>query len=37
MIVIEDEYEAAWNEWDASEESVLWDRTTPDGIGDAAR
>lgn len=30
------EYEAAFEEWDASEDAALWDRTTGDGIADEA-
>lgn len=28
------EYEAAWDEWAASEDSALWDSTTADGLSD---
>jgi Arc/MetJ-type ribon-helix-helix transcriptional regulator len=32
-----DAYEAAWDEWDASEDAQLWEQTVGDGITDAAR
>lgn len=28
------EYEAAWDEWAATEDSALWDSTSADGLGD---
>jgi Arc/MetJ-type ribon-helix-helix transcriptional regulator len=28
------EYEAAWTEWASNEDSVLWDSTTADGLGE---
>lgn len=31
------DYEAAWNEWDASDAHATWDATAADGIADAAR
>lgn len=34
---LEDAYAAAWQEWDESGDSELWDSTTADGISDAAR
>jgi Arc/MetJ-type ribon-helix-helix transcriptional regulator len=37
MSEMEDAYATAWDEWAASEDAQLWDRTTGDGIADAAR
>lgn len=34
---LEDDYEAAWQEWDASGEHAAWDVTAADGVTDAAR
>jgi Arc/MetJ-type ribon-helix-helix transcriptional regulator len=34
---LEDDYTAAWAEWDESEDAQLWDRTTGDGVSGAAR
>ena len=34
---LEKDYEAAWNEWEASGNSKAWDVTAADGIVDAAR
>lgn len=34
---LERDYEAAWQEWQASEESADWERTAADGLRDAAR
>ena len=34
---LEDDYAAAWDEWDASEDARLWDATMADGIADAPR
>jgi len=34
---LERDYEAAWDEWEASGEQVAWSTTSADGIGDAAR
>lgn len=34
---LEDAYAEAWDEWQAGEDAALWDGTTADGIGDAAR
>lgn len=34
---LEQDYEAAWNEWEASGEHAAWDVTAADGIADAAR
>lgn len=28
------EYEAAWDEWAASEDAALWDSTSADGLSD---
>ncbi|WP_432003253.1 ribbon-helix-helix domain-containing protein [Streptomyces sioyaensis] len=34
---LESEYTEAFEEWDASEDAELWDRTSGDGLADAAR
>ncbi|RXS88082.1 ribbon-helix-helix protein, CopG family [Streptomyces sp. TM32] len=34
---LESEYTEAFEEWDASEDAALWDRTSGDGLADAAR
>jgi len=34
---LEEDYEAAWAEWDGSAEQTLWDGTAADGLVDAAR
>ncbi|MGY1500882.1 ribbon-helix-helix domain-containing protein [Streptomyces sp. QTS52] len=34
---LEEEYLAAWDEWYASEDAELWDRTVGDGISDEPR
>lgn len=34
---LEDDYAAAWAEWDESEDAQLWDGATGDGVPDAAR
>ena len=34
---LEQDYEAAWAEWDGSGEQTLWDGTAADGRVDAAR
>lgn len=34
---LEEEYLAAWDEWYASEDAELWDRTAGDGISDESR
>ncbi len=34
---LEDAYEAAFKEWDAHSDSELWNTTSADGVGDAAR
>lgn len=34
---LERDYEAAWNEWEASGDHATWDATVADGIADAAR
>lgn len=34
---LEQDYEAAWDEWEASGEHEAWDTTTADGFADAAR
>ena len=33
----EDDYAAAWDEWEGSGEQASWDSTTADGLADAAR
>jgi Arc/MetJ-type ribon-helix-helix transcriptional regulator len=34
---LEQDYAAAWNEWEASGDQAAWGITTGDGIADAAR
>lgn len=34
---LEQDYEAAWSEWEASGDHEAWDTTVADGIADAAR
>lgn len=34
---LQDEYAAAFAEWDEAEEAGLWDAATADGMADAAR
>ncbi len=34
---LDQDYEAAWNEWEASGNHKAWDVTAADGIADAAR
>lgn len=34
---LEDDYAAAWDEWEASGEAVAWANTAGDGLADAAR
>lgn len=34
---LEQEYAAAWDEWEASGEHAAWDATASDGLADAAR
>lgn len=34
---LERDYEAAWDEWEASGDHATWDATAADGAGDAAR
>jgi hypothetical protein len=34
---LEHDYEAAWQEWEASGDQAAWDVTTADGIADATR
>jgi Arc/MetJ-type ribon-helix-helix transcriptional regulator len=36
-VSLEHAYAAAWDEWEAGEDAVLWDRTVGDGIVDAPR
>lgn len=32
----EEDYAAAWREWDASEDAEAWEHATADGLTDAA-
>lgn len=34
---LENAYEAAWNEWEATDDKDAWDMTTADGLNRAAR
>ena len=34
---LEQDYAAAWEEWDSSGEQGLWEATAADGLADAAR
>lgn len=34
---LDEDYEAAWNEWEASGDQAAWSVTVADGIADAAR
>ncbi len=34
---LEQDYEAAWQEWEASGEQTAWRMTVADGVADAAR
>lgn len=34
---LEQDYEAAWQEWETSGDQAAWNVTAPDGIADAAR
>lgn len=34
---LERDYEAAWNEWEASGDHAAWEATAADGVADAAR
>ncbi len=34
---LEQDYEAAWNEWEASGDHAAWSATAADGIADAPR
>lgn len=34
---LEQDYEAAWDEWEASSDHAAWRATTADGLDDAAR
>ncbi len=34
---LEQDYEAAWQEWEASGDQAAWSATAADGIADAAR
>ncbi len=34
---LEEDYAAAWTEWELSGEQLTWDGTAPDGLADAAR
>ncbi|HZU49672.1 MAG TPA: ribbon-helix-helix domain-containing protein [Mycobacterium sp.] len=34
---LEDDYDKAWTEWSTAGEDKVWEDTTDDGLGDAAR
>lgn len=34
---LEQDYEAAWQEWESSPDSLAWESTAADGLGDAPR
>lgn len=34
---LEDDYAAAWQQWDATGDQASWDGTASDGLADAAR
>lgn len=34
---LEDDYAAAWDEWESTGERTAWEATTADGLTDAAR
>jgi hypothetical protein len=34
---LEDDYAAAWDEWESSGDQAAWDNTAADGLPDAAR
>ena len=34
---LEQDYEAAWSEWEGSEDHQAWEATADDGLADAAR
>jgi Arc/MetJ-type ribon-helix-helix transcriptional regulator len=34
---LEQDYAAAWDDWDASGEQAVWEGTASDGLNDAAR
>jgi len=34
---LEDDYAAAWDEWESAGEQALWDATAADGLSSAAR
>lgn len=34
---LEDDYTAAWDEWEASGDAAAWEATAADGLADAAR
>jgi Arc/MetJ-type ribon-helix-helix transcriptional regulator len=34
---LEDGYADAWDEWNKSDDGAMWDQTSSDGLGDAAR
>ena len=36
-VELEQQYQAAWEEWDSSGEQSLWDAAAADGLPDAAR
>lgn len=37
MANMEDDYIAAWDEWERSADARLWEGTASDGLGDATR
>jgi antitoxin MazE9 len=37
MTELENAYAAAWDEWESSDDSRLWEKTVADGVADAAR
>lgn len=34
---LEEDYEAAWGEWEAADDGAAWETTAADGLTDAAR
>ena len=36
-VELEDDYAAAWDEWEASGDAEAWEATSADGMADAAR
>ncbi|MGC1206656.1 MAG: hypothetical protein WA880_01740 [Ornithinimicrobium sp.] len=37
LVDLDDDYEAAWQEWEATDDWALWDATSVDGVSDASR